>query len=161
MTKRAAKRKPPKRKPPKRAAPKRKHKDTQHTPPMPPPGPPETPPVTAGPVPIAETRVVWIDASGSREGRIAIAAPEPGDRCSMCRVFCDCGDSRWRAICGVDHLQALLLALQTIGFDLYQFRYSGGRVEFANDDDDDAAEDDGYVGVDVADMFGALLRAPG
>ncbi len=99
---------------------------------------------------IAERRVIWVDANGTRRpGRIAIAAPEPHpDASASSMVLVDCRNPRARAIYGGDDLQALLLALQLAGSELHQFLREGGRIL-----DPDGAS----VAIDA--YFGPLLRA--
>jgi hypothetical protein len=100
---------------------------------------------------IAVQHVVWVEPGGERRpGRIAVAAPQSGDRCSMCRVVCDCYDRSRRAIFGADHMQALMLALRMIGWDLHRFLASGGQVFAAGTRED----------VGIPYIFGPLLEAP-
>jgi len=85
-----------------------------------------------GQTPIAEDLVLWVLPSGERRpGRIAICAPEPdtdSDTMWTCWWFLEGLKHEPRQALGDGSLQALMLTLKTIGYELHAFIARGGTV---------------------------------
>ena len=97
---------------------------------------------------VAELEVDFVHASGERvPGRIAVGAPVEDDRSWACAV--EVGRHGPRPIYGTDGMQALLLAIQVIGFELHTFRERGGRIVEPGTNND----------LPLHAYFGPLLRA--
>ncbi len=95
--------------------------------------------------------------SGERlPGSIRVSLPTPAaDGESQCEYSIEPIAKRRGRVCGVDDLQALLLALQLCGTELAIFEKTGGTIEFPPSDDEDAGER-----WDPAVYFGPFLRIP-
>lgn len=94
---------------------------------------------------------MFVHPDGRREsGRIAVGLPFRFDAVECrCSVALDGLDKISVSIKGESPLQALLLALQVLGFRLHQFVTTGGRVLAAADGDE----------LPLTAFFGPLLRA--
>ena len=103
---------------------------------------------------IAELAVDFVDPGGDRDhGRIAIGEPVAEDEGSWA-CTCEVGPLFGpRPLFGVDALQALLLGIRFVGFELHAFRARGGRVVCP------ATATDPEFDVSLDAYFGPLLRA--
>jgi hypothetical protein len=104
---------------------------------------------------IAETVVVWVDSDGVRRpGRIAVSMPARRPTGEWdCVALVDVGSTRGFPIFGVDSFQALMLALQFIGYELDNLVSSGWRAVYPHTDAKD-------VEFDLGRLMGPLLRPP-
>jgi len=110
-----------------------------------------------------------VHPSGERiDGVIGIGMPFPGPPNATCTYSLDgmyLHNEPSRNIHGEDTLQALLLAVRFVGYQLQNFRSKGGRIVFrAAELVDPAAspEDGGDIDVPLEATFGPLLvdRSP-
>ncbi len=88
---------------------------------------------------IAEEHVVFIEPDGSRTaGRIAVAQPVAvDDREASCGVVLErASSSKYTPTYGASTLQALLLGLRFLGYELHHFLERGGRVLDPDEDQD-------------------------
>ncbi len=102
---------------------------------------------------IAEEHVIFVEPDGRRNaGRIAVAQPVPiDDGDASCQVVLERDRTlTYPPMFGASTLQALLLGVQLLGYELHDFLERGGRVLGAEDGED--------FPLDV--LFGPLLRAP-
>jgi hypothetical protein len=102
---------------------------------------------------IAEKRVVFMEPDGSRTaGRIAVAQPVAvDDHEASCVIVLETASShKYPPIVGGSTLQALLLGLRLLGYELHHFLERAGRVLDPDEDED--------VSLDA--LFGPLVRAP-
>lgn len=73
---------------------------------------------------MAERRLIVDDPTGDKEVMIRLHQPEAEDGAWSCRYEIDWpGRSRSSRACGVDSMQALVLALQAIGIEIYSSSY--------------------------------------
>jgi hypothetical protein len=109
---------------------------------------------------IAEERVIWVLPSGEkREGRIAVAAPEPapgveGDTTWKCEAALDGLWHRPLVVFGEESLQPLLLVLRLLGTELHAFLSRGGGRLLMPDHEGEGLHP-------VLMSFRELLRSPG
>ena len=106
---------------------------------------------------VAETHVIWVMPDGVRcPGRIAVGLPTRRPTGEFaCAIIADTWSARTFTISGVDSMQALMLGLTFLGYELERFVSEGGRALYpATDDEDSDAE------FDLALLMGPLLRAP-
>jgi hypothetical protein len=94
-----------------------------------------------------------------RPGRIAIGQPVKRPTGEFgCAVLADAMSTRVFTIFGVDGMQALMLALTFMGWELERFVSSGGRALYAPSDKEE--DEQGDVEFDLALLMGPLFRAP-
>jgi hypothetical protein len=107
---------------------------------------------------IAETNVIWVSSDGARQaGRIGVGLPAQRPTGEWaCRVIGDAPTSRagGLTIFGVDSMQALMLALQFLGYELEWSASKGGRALYPPNGDGSDIE------FDLALLMGPLLRPP-
>jgi hypothetical protein len=97
---------------------------------------------------IAEQRVVFDEDSVRTPGRILVGDPEEDVSNWVCEVGLE-GLERTFRICGDGSLQALLLGVQFLGYQVHGFRSRGGRVLTPEGEE-----------FPLEAFFGPLLRAP-
>jgi hypothetical protein len=102
--------------------------------------------------------VIWVEPTGKRRaGRIALGLPAPHPKGDWaCLAFVDANSGRRFTIIGVDSWQAMMLALQFIGYELHHFTRVGGRALYPKEHDDD----EGDVEFDLTSVLGPLVRSP-
>ena len=77
---------------------------------------------------IAQRRLIVSGSSGDQEVPVRLFQPEENDGAWVCRYEIEWPNEKWsRFAAGVDSVQALLLALQKIGIEIYTSRYHQSR----------------------------------
>jgi hypothetical protein len=73
---------------------------------------------------IAHRRLIVSDSSGDREVPVRLFRSEQNDGAWICRYAIDWPSEKWsRFAAGADSIQALILALQKIGAEIYTSSY--------------------------------------